>query len=290
MSEEGRGRIGNPPENFGIYACPTCKQELELKDGGLRCHVCAVTYPILDRIPDFVPEDLAESSNRSLRSIGKMDSSVRLDFAAHIYEKWIYPMVCNLFGGWRCTSLKELARDISDILGSIDGVILDAACGPVTYGRRVASKSRAVYGIDACMSMLRRGVRYVERDGVPNVHLARAKVEALPFQASLFDAAICAGSLNHFSDTVVALREIGRTMKSGAPLAVMCFAVSNWDEVKQGLFKYRRIRGRYLKSPNEGGGRIFEFPELDRYLAEAGFEDFHPHAHGSIAAFSARKQ
>jgi ubiquinone/menaquinone biosynthesis C-methylase UbiE len=98
-------------------------------------------------------------------------------------------------------------------VGSTGGVILDVACGPGTYGRRVASKSRTIYGIDASMSMLRRGVRYVERDHIPNVHFARAKVEALPFQGGLFDAAICAGSLNHFSDTVFALREIGRTMK-----------------------------------------------------------------------------
>jgi ubiquinone/menaquinone biosynthesis C-methylase UbiE len=48
-----------------------------------------------------------------------------------------------------------------------------------------------------------------------NVHFARATVEALPFRAGLFDAAICAGSLNHFSDTVLALREINCTMKVG---------------------------------------------------------------------------
>ena len=281
MSEEGRGRIGNPPETYGSYACPTCKRELELKDRGLRCHVCTVTYPILDHIPDFIVEDLAESGNRSLRSIGKMDSSVRLDFAARIYETWVYPMVCNLFGGWHSTSLKELARDISEIVGSIDGAILDAACGPVTYGRRVASKSRVIYGIDACMSMLRRGVRYVERDGVPNVHFARAKVEALPFQANLFGAAICAGSLNHFSDTLLALREIGRTMKTRAPLAVMCFAVGT-----KGLFKYRRIR----ENSEKGGGHIFELSQLDQYVAEAGFEDFRPHLYGSILVFSARKK
>jgi ubiquinone/menaquinone biosynthesis C-methylase UbiE/uncharacterized protein YbaR (Trm112 family) len=290
MSEEGKRHSGSEAETYGIYACPTCKRELELRDGGLRCHVCSVAYPVLEGVPDFVLEDLAENSNRSLRIIGKMDSSVRFDFMARIYETCVYPLVCNLLGGWRSSSLKELAREISNILGTVDGLVLDAACGPGTYGRRVASKSRAVYGIDACMSMLRRGVRYVERDHISNVHFARAEVEALPFQAGLFDAAICAGSLNHFSDTAFALREIGRTMKAGAPLAVMCFAVSNWSEVNQGLFKYRRIRGRYLHLPKEGGGRIFEFPELDRYLAEAGFEDFHPHAYGSIVVFSARKQ
>jgi ubiquinone/menaquinone biosynthesis C-methylase UbiE len=210
-----------------------------------------------------------------------MDFSVRLDFAARIYETWVYPMVCNLFGGWRSTSLRELARDISDILRSIDGAILDAACGPVTYGRRIASKSRAIYGIDVCMSMLRRGVRYVERDHIPNVHFARTKVEALPFQSDMFDAAICAGSLNHFSDTLLALREIGRTMKTRAPLAVMCFAVGT-----KGLFKYRRIR----EHSEKGGGHLFELRQLDQYVGEAGFEDFHPHAHGFILVFSARKK
>jgi SAM-dependent methyltransferase len=280
MSKE-RGRIGNLAETYSVYACRTCKGQLELGAAGLRCQVCAVTYPILDGIPDFIVEDLAESSNQSLRSIGKMDSSFRLDFAARIYETCVYPLVLNLLGGWRSTSLKELARDISDILGSIEGAILDAACGPVTYGRRVASKSRTIYGIDASMSMLRRGVRYVERDRTPNIHFARAKVEALPFRTGLFDAAICAGSLNHFSDTLLALREIGRTMKTGAPLAVMCFAVST-----KGLFKYRRIR----EGAEKGGGHIFELPQLDQYVAEGGFEDFRPHAYGSILVFSARKK
>ena len=278
------------PESYGIYRCPTCKGQLEQSDLGLRCNVCAVTYPILDGVPDFILEDLAKSSNRTLRGIGKMDSSIWFEFAARTYETCVYPMVCNLLGGWHSSSLKKLAGEVSDILGSVNGLILDAACGPGTYGRRVASNSRAVYGIDASMSMLRRGVHYVERDHVPNVHFARAKVEVLPFQTGLFDAAICAGSLNHFSDTALALREIGRTMKAGGPLAVMCFGVSSWSEVNQGLFKYQRIRGRYLKSPKEEGGRIFEFPELDRYLAQAEFQDFRPHAYGSIVVFSARKQ
>jgi ubiquinone/menaquinone biosynthesis C-methylase UbiE len=254
---------------------------LELRDNGLWCGFCIVTYRILDGIPDFIVENLTESSNDSLRTLGRMDSSFSIDFGARIYETWIYPMVCNLFGGWRSTSLKELARSTSEILGSTNGAILDAACGPVTYGRRVASASRVVYGIDASMSMLRRGVYYVERDRIPNVHFARAKVEALPFGAGFFDAAICAGSLNHFSDTVLALREIGRTMKAGAPMAVMCFAAGT-----AGLFKYRRIRDRV----EEGSGHIFEVSQLEQYSDEAGFEDFRPRPYGSILVFGVRKK
>jgi SAM-dependent methyltransferase len=131
------------------------------------------------------------------------------------------------------------------------------------------------------MSMMRQGVHYVESEHIPNVHFARATVEALPFRACLFDAAICAGSLNHFSDTVLALREINRTMKVGAPLAVMCFAVSN-----SGLMKYKSIRDR----AERGGGHIDSVAVLERYVADAGFEDFRPHAYGSVLVFSAHKR
>ena len=267
-------------QSCGFYACPVCKQGLEPVHDGLSCRLCARTYPIVRGIPDFILVNLEESSNGSQRFVGKKDSRPLLDFMASVYETWVYPAVCNLYGGWHSTSLEQLVHDVSDIVGSCDGVILDAACGPGTYGRRMASASRTVVGIDMCMSMLRRGADYVEKGHIPNVHFARATVEALPFRAGLFDAAICAGSLNHFSDTVLALREINRTMKVGAPLAVMCFALIN-----SGLIKYKSIRERAEK----GGGHIYSVADFERYVAEAGFEDFLCHAHGSIIVFSARK-
>ena len=267
-------------QSRGFYACPACKHELEAVHDGLSCRACARTYPIRSGIPDFLLINLKESSNRSLRGVGNWDSGALLNFIASVYETGIYPAVCNLFGGWRSTSLKRLAEEVVDIVGSRDGFILDAACGPGTYGRRIASASRTVLGIDACMSMLRRGVHYVEKGHIPNVHFARATVEALPFRTGLFDAAICAGSLNHFSDTVVALREINRTMKAGAPLAVMCFALIN-----AGLFKYKSVRDRVERD----GKRVSSVADLERFVAEAGFQGFSCHAYGSIVVFSARK-
>jgi ubiquinone/menaquinone biosynthesis C-methylase UbiE len=268
-------------QSSGFYGCPVCKRGLEPVHDGLSCHACARIYPILSGIPDFVVVNLEESGNRTLHIVGKKDCCPLLNFAASLYELWVYPAVCNLYGGWHSTSLEQLAHDVSDIVGSRDGVILDVACGPGTYGRRIASASRTVLGIDVCMSMLRQGARYVERGHIPNIHFARATVEALPFRAALFDAAICAGSLNHFSDTVLALREINRTMKVGAPLAGMCFALTN-----SGLFKYKSIRDRAEK----GGGHIDSVADLERYVVEAGFQDFRPHAYGSVLVFSARKR
>ncbi len=100
---------------------------------GFPCRICAVTYPIRDGIPDFIVEKLEESSNWSLRMLGKRDSTTLLDFAVGVYETCVYPVVCNLYGGWRSTSLKQLAHEVSDIVGSRDGLILDAACGPGFY-------------------------------------------------------------------------------------------------------------------------------------------------------------
>ena len=264
----------------GFFVCPVCRQDLEPAHDGLFCRVCARTYPILAGIPDFIVIDLEQSRNRSLRVVGKNDSRPGLDFMASVYETCIYPAVCNLYGGWHSTSLRQLAQDVAGIVGSREGVILDVACGPGTYGRRLASASRTVLGIDICMSMLRRGAHYVEKEHIPNVHFARATVEALPFRDGLFDAAICAGSLNHFSDTVIALREINRTMKPGTPLAVMCFAA-----IDSGLMKYKSIRDRAEK----GGGHVPSVADLERRVAEAGFEGFSCHAYGSIVVFSACK-
>jgi len=268
-------------QSCGFYACPACKKDLEPAHDGLSCRICARTYPIVSGIPDFILDNLEESRNRSLRAIGNWDSRPLLNFLASTYESCVYPLVCNLYGGWHSTSLGKLAHDVSDIVGSRDGVILDAACGPGTYGRRIASASRTVLGVDICMSMMRRGAHYVEREHIPNMHFARSTVEALPFRDGLFDAAICAGSLNHFSDVLLVLREINRTMKIGAPLAVMCFALIN-----SGLIKYKSVRDRAEK----GGGHIYSVADLDRYVAEAGFEGFRPHTYGSVLVFSARKR
>ncbi len=265
----------------GFYACPVCKRDLEPATDGLFCPACVRIYPIVSGIPDLTAVNFAESNSFDMRMLARRDSGALLNFAASVYETGIYPIVSRVYGGWGGTStLQRMAHEVADILGSSHGVILDAACGPGTYGRRVASASRTVLGIDICMSMLRQGVRYVKKEHIPNVHFARAAVEALPFRSGLFDAAINAGSLNHFPDTVLALREIHRTMKDGAPLAVMCFYAGD-----KGLMKSKSLRERAGKR----GGHIFELAELERCVAEAGFEEFRAHFYGSIVVFSARK-
>jgi ubiquinone/menaquinone biosynthesis C-methylase UbiE len=228
-------------------------------------------------IPDFITDELSSSTHPVLREVGLID---RL---APIYESRLwYPLVLNLYGGWRSTTLAQLVGAISQIVGGVDGLILDAACGPGTFGRRVATGTRQVYGVDISPGMLRQGMTCVERDCPDQVHFCRAQVERLPFKDALFDAAICCGSLHLFADTVCALREIGRTMAAGAPLAVMTFVAGN-----KGLLRFPRIREHLRR---DHGAHIFELQELRGYLAQSGFEGLQPQTYGSVLVFRTRKR
>jgi ubiquinone/menaquinone biosynthesis C-methylase UbiE len=174
-----------------------------------------------------------------------------------------------------------LVNSVSQKIQSTQGRVLDIACGPGTFGRRIASPSKEVFGIDVSSGMLRQGAAYIAREGIPNVHFARARVEALPFEDGLFDAVLCCGSLHLFTDTVVALREMARVMKPGAILAVFTFTAG-----RRGILKFRRVREWSLKNH---GLHVFDLSEMDQILSASGFKDFQPEVSGSILTFSARK-
>jgi ubiquinone/menaquinone biosynthesis C-methylase UbiE len=206
-----------------------------------------------------------------------------IDRMAGIYEsKLWYPIVLNLYGGLHSPSLAQLVSTVIQKVQSTEGRVLDVACGPGTYGRRVASSSKEVFGIDVSMGMLRQGAAYVAQEGTPNVRFARARVEALPFDDSVFNAALCCGSLHLFTDTVIALREMARVMKPGAILSVFTFAAGDG-----GILKFRWVREWSRKNH---GLHVFDLSQMEQYLTASGFKDFQPELSGSILTFSARKQ
>ena len=262
---------------FGIYSCPVCKLLLRQEEGVLRCPTCSQAYPISQGVPDFILEELSQSKDLVLRRMTAIDRMAR------IYETRLwYPIVLNIYGGFHSPSLAQLVTTVSQKVQSTKGRVLDIACGPGTFGRRIASPSKEVFGIDVSMGMLRQGAAYTAKEGIPNVHFARARVEALPFEDGFFDAALCCGSLHLFADTVIALREMARVMKPGAILAVFTFTAG-----RGGILKFRHVREWSLK---DHGLHVFGLPEMEQYLTASGFKDFQPEVSGSTLTFSARKR
>lgn len=263
-------------ESFRMYVCPQCKGQLVVAEAALTCTACQRAYPIVEGIPDFLLEWPEESENRILRNIERVDKLARF------YEtKLWYPFVLNVYGGYHVKTFDELVTFTREKMAPVKGLVLDVACGPGTYGRRAAGPEREVYGIDLSLGMLRQGLNYLAEENITAMHFSRADVESLPFGDHLFDGVLCCGSLHLFPDTVKALREIGRTMKSGAPLVVFTFT---WGD--KGLLKYRWARERLRR---RGGLHVFELPEIEGYLKQTGFWNFQPEVCGSILIFSAQK-
>lgn len=259
-----------------VYACPGCKRLLGQEAASLHCSGCSRTYPINAGIPDFILEELSQSADPVLRRMRFIDKMAR------IYESRLwYPVVLNIYGGLQSPSLAQLIGAVTQKLQSVNGRILDVACGPGTYGRRIASPSKEVFGIDVSMGMLRQGAVYAAKESIPNLHFARARVEALPFADGMFDAVICCGSLHLFADTVIALREMARVMKPAAVLSVFTFGAG-----RGGILKFRRVRAWSLANH---GLHVFAVAEMEQYLNAAGFNGFQPQLSGSTLTFSARK-
>ena len=259
-----------------VYVCPACKSHLMQEDGALRCPTCSKAYPMRQGIPDFVLEELSRSADPQLRRMRFIDQLAR------IYEtKLWYPVILKVFGGFRSRSLAQLISTVAGKVEAVKGRVLDIACGPGTFGRRIASPSKQVFGIDVSMGMLRQGVAYTVQEDNPHMHFARTRVEVLPFATEVFDATVCCDSLHLFTDKVRALREMARAMKPGAILVVFTFTAG-----RGGILKYRWGRER---SRNHGF-QAFDLPEMQQYLTASGFQDFQPDVRGSTLTFSARKQ
>ena len=131
----------NNSADFSFYVCPRCKGRLAAAGATLHCSACSQGYAVQHEIPDFILEDLTQSSNPVLRQVKG------LDLLARIYEsKLWYPVVLRLVTGGKQVSFAGLIGMVQEMVGPVDGVVLDVACGPGTYGRRIASPSRRVMG------------------------------------------------------------------------------------------------------------------------------------------------
>ena len=262
--------------SLAVYVCPACKGKLEPAENSLRCDVCEVTYPLLGGIPDFLLKDHEQS-------LGQFTGALT-GLIVRLYETplWYVPIL-KLAGGKGAPSYGEVIRQMVGLMDVRQGMLLDVACGPGTWGRRLASPSMEVYGIDISWSMLRQGARVARSKRIGHIHFAHARVEALPFHDRQFDAAYCGGALHGFPDTVGSLREIGRTLKAGAPLVVLTFL----DRDQPFARMRRRAEARNDKLLKL---HMFEVPELEQALTQAGFEGYEPQVYGGVIIFKAWKE
>lgn len=110
------------------------------------------------------------------------------------------------------------------------GRVLDAGCGE---GIDLVSLALAapvkVIGVELSSGGVR--ATRARTAGVPNVHLVRGDVLALPLRDGVLDGAYSYGVVHHTMDPALAVREIARVLKPGAPLLVYVyedFSTRSW--------------------------------------------------------------
>lgn len=185
---------------------------------------------------------------------------------------------------WRRRSLALLSagafsteRELALMLELLDPqpgqTVLDAACSAGLYARTLLQHDPAlkVHAVDFSLSFLKKARQYAERDGVKPI-LVYADVRTLPYQDEVFDAVVCGGSLNEFTDLGRVLGEFARVLKPGGKMWQMYLSKAE-TALGKGVQSFIRVSGIRFIDP-----RL-----LEQEAANAGFKLVRAQYRGLVA-------
>jgi SAM-dependent methyltransferase len=205
------------PEVFLTFQCAVCgssdpiwtslnhSDHLFGSPGRLTCRSCATAFPVRDGYLDLHPGDP--------EPVTPIQHLMQFPPIVAVYEGVWRPL------GYFIASKHSFPKDvdrIAELIQQRHGMILDLACGPGNFTRRVArlAPQSVVVGFDLSPQMLERAVKLTAKEGLRNVFYMRGSALSLPFKAGAFDAVTCCGALQLFQDQDQAVSEIARVLKA----------------------------------------------------------------------------
>jgi SAM-dependent methyltransferase len=119
---------------------------------------------------------------------------------------------------WVCNGGEKRSRNvILKHLPTTPGLrLLDVAIGDGVYTSWLPA-DWSVVGVDVSSAQLAACLR---RNADRNLRLLLGEAESLPFHDRQFDAVLSIGGFNHFNDPELALREMARVARPGAPVVI----------------------------------------------------------------------
>jgi SAM-dependent methyltransferase len=100
---------------------------------------------------------------------------------------------------------------VARVLGPEKGLtLLDIACGGGCFLREALARGTLAVGVDLSTEALK-----LARENAPGAALLCANGESLPFEGEAFDYAVNLGSLEHFLDPALGVREMARVLRPG---------------------------------------------------------------------------
>ncbi len=179
---------------------------------------------------------------------------------AAVYERLWRPGFTRLFSLGGVGTREAHDALLADLAPAGSSRVLDVACGPGLYTRRLAaglSDAGLAVGVDLSGPMLRRAAA---DNPAPQVAYVLAGAEDLPFSDAAFDVVVCLAALYLIPDPHRAVREMCRVAAPSGEVVV-----------------FTSLRTRLSSLPGverllaAGGYRVFGRDEVTGWLREAGW-------------------
>jgi SAM-dependent methyltransferase len=144
------------------------------------------------------------------------------------------------------------------------GRLLDIGCGPGNLLKKAEDHGLASYGLDISVEALK-----IAKRNSPNSKLFLASGERLPFASDFFDYITCMGSLEHFTDMDMALKEMLRVAKPDAKFCIMVPNINYIFGAGTGQIEEKLLTlGEWSKILEKNGMRIVKIKQ-DKYFGKA---------------------
>lgn len=198
-------------------ACPNCKGHLKVGQNLLVCASCALTFPLLRRIPRFVPtENYADSFGLQWNRFAKtqLDSALGTDRS-------------------RDRFLRETLWDESQLAGKL---VLDAGCGSGRFSEIVLTLGAKLIAIDYSSAV----DAVSENLTSGSLLIVQGDLAALPIPSESLDFVYCIGVLQHTKEPGKIIAELLRCLKHGGEITMTFYENSSW---------HVRLYAKYLIRP-----------------------------------------
>lgn len=119
-------------------------------------------------------------------------------------------------------SLSETVPVVAGLLRDVDGVILDAGCGPYPAASIALARERprrTIVALDLGVGTVRLARARAEVDGATVLGVV-GDLEALPFREGVLDGVVSDDTIEHVPDDRRAVIELLRATRTGAPLVI----------------------------------------------------------------------
>lgn len=181
-------------------ACPDCRGRL---DSSLRCRDCRRRFPRLQGLPMLLPSSLPADMLLSIAAWNKEWAQLK---GAELKRRWD-----EYTHDYLDDTLAQLLEGISP---KSHPRYLEIGCGPCFLGEALARRGYQVGGVECCVEALKVAALVHRRDPRKPFFVG-GDLNHLPLRDESVDFLYGGGVIEHFDDTLGAVKELARVLRPG---------------------------------------------------------------------------